>query len=1052
MSDPATPAPFRLTLFGGFALKDSEGQPIALGLRKAEGLLAYIATVPDHAASRESLATLLWGDFAQAKARQNLRQTLLDLSKAFARFDPSPLRIGGQVISLDGADFWIDTREFEALVQEGTKEALGQALELHRGEFLAGVTVRAVDFESWTLTIRERYHELALSATTKLIGLQEEDGSIELAIATAKRALQLDPLREDFHRHLIRLYANNGMRAAAVAQYRTCSRLLMDELETDPDEETVRLYHDLVGEPDRSSMVGLPQEIRKLTAAEPAVPLHRREAEMAWTDPSGVLIGRRKEIASLSQYLLDMSPDARRCVLIEGETGIGKSHLVQSFLEGLEGAQSVKVAGRPEKLEPLGLWRRFAAALRARELERDLPNLAVAEVLEEFESRFLSFDHRSGTADSVRAISELIQKLMFAASGREGIFFVCEDLQWIDGLSLAVLLEILRRGSEGRSGFLLSLRKDGSDLPLEVSRILSEIEDAHLADRLVLAPLLPRHIQELGRALAAGLPIKRLSDARKKWVWEVSEGNPQVAIEAFTCLSLLPANQKPLEFQLPEQLQNRLSGRFALLSEPAQKLLACAAMTGRQAPAILVLEASGLNAEDLAQAVEELQSSGIATIEGDDITFRWNRLQFAAVNRILPQRRKVLHQSVCAALLHFNRGKLLAIAETLAHHSRGAEAFLEALGYDILAAQRTYRQGKIEAALDRFEALLVTTADMPANGGLTTADLVAPRISIQLGIAEAAECLSDHQRALAALTAIQQIAREKPDGQGRLRAGIIRARVLLQTGEQDPAFHLAAKVISEAGDRLQAGAWLLPDALLDRLHLLVPCQDRLASWLARRGREIDELGLSMDAVEQACMTGLLAGLRGDTSTVAASAERALSMAGKVGNPRLLALALQAKGVSLAWSGQGQAAFESLSEALVLAEACGDLFRLYLLQGFAGFALMVAGDAASAVENLDLAIGLAKRLGLQIALPSFLAWRAEAAARLGHKAVAEGFLTESFTLSGRINSGWGRHNACAAFSLLRGTATRQNPELGTWALDCASLSGQVSGAQRATVKL
>jgi DNA-binding SARP family transcriptional activator len=77
---PATSAPFRLTLFGGFALKDSEGQLIALGLRKAEGLLAYIATMPDHAASRETLATLLWGDFAQAKARQNLRQTLLDLS------------------------------------------------------------------------------------------------------------------------------------------------------------------------------------------------------------------------------------------------------------------------------------------------------------------------------------------------------------------------------------------------------------------------------------------------------------------------------------------------------------------------------------------------------------------------------------------------------------------------------------------------------------------------------------------------------------------------------------------------------------------------------------------------------------------------------------------------------------------------------------------------------------------------------------------------------------------------------------------------------------
>ena len=56
--------------------------------------------------------------------------------------------------------------------------------------------------------------------------------------AHARRWLALDPLHEPAHRELIRLYALDGDRAAALAQYRDCVRTLSQELGVGPVDET----------------------------------------------------------------------------------------------------------------------------------------------------------------------------------------------------------------------------------------------------------------------------------------------------------------------------------------------------------------------------------------------------------------------------------------------------------------------------------------------------------------------------------------------------------------------------------------------------------------------------------------------------------------------------------------------------------------------------------------------------------------------------------------------------------------------------------------------
>jgi hypothetical protein len=81
------------------------------------------------------------------------------------------------------------------------------------------------------------------------------------------RLLALDPLQEAVHRALMRLYARQGRRGAALRQYQVCVAALRRELGTEPEGETKALYRDLLRTPADGKMTSGPP-----AAARPAVP------------------------------------------------------------------------------------------------------------------------------------------------------------------------------------------------------------------------------------------------------------------------------------------------------------------------------------------------------------------------------------------------------------------------------------------------------------------------------------------------------------------------------------------------------------------------------------------------------------------------------------------------------------------------------------------------------------------------------------------------------------------------------------------------------------
>ncbi|HEU5162927.1 MAG TPA: BTAD domain-containing putative transcriptional regulator [Thermoanaerobaculia bacterium] len=234
-----------LSLLGGFKAA-LDGEELQFATRKSEALLAYLAMPPGQMHPREKLAVLLWGDSGEEQARQSLRQTLFTLRKSVNIRNEIVLSGEGDRIGLDRSFVHVDVARFLELSARGTPEALAEAAELYRGEFLEGLSVSEAGFEDWVAIERDKLRETALSVLSTTVEQQMNTGKSEAAVQTSLRILAIDPLRESTHRLLMRLYVLQGRRESAIKQFQTCREILRRQLDVDPEDETKRLFEEIL--------------------------------------------------------------------------------------------------------------------------------------------------------------------------------------------------------------------------------------------------------------------------------------------------------------------------------------------------------------------------------------------------------------------------------------------------------------------------------------------------------------------------------------------------------------------------------------------------------------------------------------------------------------------------------------------------------------------------------------------------------------------------------------------------------------------------------------
>jgi len=234
-----------LQLLGDFEARDRQGSPVSLPTRKAQGLVAYLALPAGRFHPREKLASLLWGRSADEQARTSLRQTLSGLRRTLAEHDADVLVTRGESLALDASGVDSDVDRIESAVPEHVP----CAGELYNGELLEGFSLHEEAFEEWLEGERRRLREAAIQAMAKELDHCLTSEEVKRGIAVAGRLLALEPLREDVHRSLMRLFVQAGRRGTALQQYEHCRRTLRQELGTRPEPETERLASDIRAQP-----------------------------------------------------------------------------------------------------------------------------------------------------------------------------------------------------------------------------------------------------------------------------------------------------------------------------------------------------------------------------------------------------------------------------------------------------------------------------------------------------------------------------------------------------------------------------------------------------------------------------------------------------------------------------------------------------------------------------------------------------------------------------------------------------------------------------------
>jgi len=223
--------------------------------RAVQALLAYLLLHRHRIHPREVLADLFWGDHPEERARRSLNTTLWRLRRAL---EPAGTGKGeylsttptGEVGFNSQSDYWLDVALFEEKaapivrktiqsMETNDAKELEDALRLYIGDLLEGF------YDDWALRERERLRSLYLKSLAHLMRYYGYHGFYGDAVASGRQILDLDPLREEIHREVMRLHSESGNRAMAIRQYKTCRQILKTELGIPPMEETQRLFHQI---------------------------------------------------------------------------------------------------------------------------------------------------------------------------------------------------------------------------------------------------------------------------------------------------------------------------------------------------------------------------------------------------------------------------------------------------------------------------------------------------------------------------------------------------------------------------------------------------------------------------------------------------------------------------------------------------------------------------------------------------------------------------------------------------------------------------------------
>ncbi|MFO1317563.1 MAG: AAA family ATPase [Burkholderiales bacterium] len=514
-------------------------------------LLAHLAI--EGPTPRARLASLLWPDVDDERARGNLRQRLLRLK-----------RTTGVEIVTGGAQAQLAAGIGHDLA--GTHELL-EALE---PELAGGIA-------EWLEGQRERRRRGRADALAAAADKAEADGDLPAALTHAAALVDLDTLSEDAHRRLMRLHYLRGDAAAALAAYQRCARILRAELNTEPSRAT----RDLMRQVEQAVS---PLPVAKAASALPVTILRPPR-----------LVGRKVELAAMAQAW-----DAATAFLLLGEAGMGKSRALAEFAHAHPRAVLVQARPGDAGVPYATLARLLRAAMAGRQPElADGPRTQLARVLPELQAA----SPRGG--DGQRPQLQQAIAAVLRDAQREGVRgILLDDLHFADDASVEMLRAIL--GGESAVDLRWGFAQRTAEATAAAQALRETLEEAFGLTAIALAPLDAAQMAALVDSL--GVPDLDGAAIAVRLVRHTG-GNPMFALE--TLKHVLVAGGPEGQLPRPTSVGALIERRLRQLTPPAIALARVAAVAGVDFSIEMAEHVLKTPAVALADAWNELESAQV---------------------------------------------------------------------------------------------------------------------------------------------------------------------------------------------------------------------------------------------------------------------------------------------------------------------------------------------------------------------------------------------------------------------------------------------------------
>lgn len=460
------------------------------------------------------------------------------------------------------------------------------------------------------------------------------------------------------------------------------------------------------------------QDVR-VSAAAPAVA----------APEGGVFVGRDSALEELRDAFREAATGQRQLVFVLGEPGIGKSRLVERFLQSHSEAPDVLI-GSGRCVEVYGGGEPYYPILDAlSDLSRGHGGSTVIDNLvglapmwaNQMPAR-IPAERRSALkqaiagADRGRMLREICE-LLEALATHHPLLLILEDLHWADHASLDVIAALAQRRYRAKLMLLATYRpEDPATGRLPVKALSHELLVRKLCREVSLTPLDENAVGRYVAGADAAMPAPAVAKELARLIWERSGGNPLFMLATLDDLlerGMVTHSERgwipntalsQVALAIPRTLGQLLEARIQQLTEEQLRALEAASATGLTFCSTVTAEAADLSQEDFEDLCDELsrRESFISRSEvrvfpggarGQCYRFRHQLFRDALHDRQGPARQTRLHRSLGArweAVL--DRDECFLMALELAWHFEIARDFTRALTYLRMALRTATRR------------------------------------------------------------------------------------------------------------------------------------------------------------------------------------------------------------------------------------------------------------------------------------------------------------------------------------------------------------------------